>query len=90
MIDPSVLDGSGPWSSDGHGATGAAHLALIERTVRSASDPRAGELTVRLAYLIESAKGGIVSSGVTIAAQVAALVRDHELATAVIHRRHGL
>jgi hypothetical protein len=33
VIDPRVLDGSGPWSGDGHGATGAAHLALIERAV---------------------------------------------------------
>jgi hypothetical protein len=82
VIDPSVLDGSGPWDPDGHGATGDAHLALIERAVRSASDPRAGELAIRLAYLIESAKGGIVSSGATIAAQAAALIRDRELAVA--------
>lgn len=82
VIDPAVLDGSGPWADDGQGATGAAHLALIERAVRSASDPRAGELAVRLAYLIESTKGTIVSSGVTIAAQAAALIRDRELATA--------
>src|ERR1700712_2575633 len=49
-IDASVLDGAGPWMGDGHGATGAAHVALIERAVRGASDPRVGELSVRLAY----------------------------------------
>lgn len=81
VIDPTVLDGAGPWATDGHGATGAAHLALIERAVRTASDPRAGELAVRLAYLIESAKGAITSPGVTVAAQAAALIRDRELAT---------
>jgi hypothetical protein len=82
VIDPQVLDGSGPWSADGRGATGAAHLALIDQTVRSASDPRAGELAVRLAYLIASAKGTITSSSVSIAARVAALVRDRESASA--------
>jgi hypothetical protein len=81
VIDPRVLDGSGPWSGDGHGATGAAHLALIERAVRSASDPRAGELAVRLAYLIESAKGKLAASSVGLATRVAALVRDRELAS---------
>jgi len=82
VIDPQVLDGSGPWSADGRGATGAAHLALIDQTVRSASDPRAGELAVRLAYLIASAKGTITSSSVSIAARVAALVRDRESVSA--------
>lgn len=82
VIDPLVLDGSGPWSPDGRGATGAAHLALIERAVRAASDPRAGELTVRLAYLIASAKGTLAPSSVPVATRVAALVRDRELASA--------
>jgi hypothetical protein len=82
VIDPQVLDGSGPWSADGRGATGAAHLALIEQAVRSASDPRAGELAVRLAYLIASAKGTITPSSVSIATRVAALVRDRESASA--------
>ena len=80
VIDPAVLDGLGPWTLDGQGATGAAHLALIERAVRSASDPRAGELAVRLAYMIAAGKGSIATSSVAIAAQVAALVRDHVLA----------
>jgi len=80
VVDPIVLDGVGPWGSDGQSASGAAHLALIERAIHSASDPRAGELTVRLAYLVESAKGGIAPAAASIAAQAAALVRDRELA----------
>ena len=61
---------------------GAAHLALIDRAVRTASDPRAGELAVRLAYIIASAKGTIAPTGVSIATQVAALVRDRASASA--------
>lgn len=75
-IDPSVLDGIGPWNRDGGEAAGIAHLALIEHTIESARDPRAGELTVRLGYLIASAKGTVTPASVDIASQVAALVRD--------------
>ena len=81
-IDASVLDGIGPWRADGHGATGHAHLALIDRTVRSATDPRAGELAVRLAYSIAAARGTLAPSSVPTATRVAALVRDRELALA--------
>ncbi|HEY4216258.1 MAG TPA: hypothetical protein VGM67_03925 [Gemmatimonadaceae bacterium] len=82
IIDPAVLDGAGPWTASGFGATGAAHLALIEHAIHSASDPRAGELAIRLAYLVESAKSSLSPSAVTVATQVAAQVRDHELAVA--------
>lgn len=80
-IDAKVLEGVGPWSRDGHGATGAAHVALIEQAIADASDPRAGELAVRLAYMIEAGKGTIATSTPDIANQVAALVRDRALAT---------
>ena len=80
VIDPAVLDGFGPWNREGQGATGAAHLELIERAIASASDPRAGELAVRLAYMIAAARGSVGVSSVGIAAQVAALVRDRALA----------
>jgi len=80
VIDPAVLDGFGPWDREGQGATGAAHLELIERAIESASDPRAGELAVRLAYMIAAARGSVGVSSVGIAAQVAALVRDRALA----------
>lgn len=80
VVDPSALEGWGPWSADGRGATGAAHLALIEHAIRSASDPRAGELAVRLAYVIAAAKGSIATEAVEPAASIAALIRDRELA----------
>ncbi len=80
IVDPAVLDGAGPWGRDGHGATGDAHLALIERAIESASDPRAGEVSVRLAYTIEASKGSLAQTTPSIAIQVAALVRDRALA----------
>src|SRR5262249_30737085 len=76
VVDEPVLDGIGPWSSDGHSATGAAHLALIDHVIRSASDPRAGELTVRLAYALAAAAGTISPANVSVAVQTAALLRD--------------
>src|ERR1044071_8591777 len=82
VIDPAVLDGFGPWTQDGRGATGAAHLELIKRAIRSASDPRAGELAVRLAYMIAAGQGSIATSSVAVAAQVAALAPDQVLAGA--------
>jgi hypothetical protein len=85
VIDSAVLDGIGPWSGDGVGATGAAHLALIERTIEDASDPRAGELAVRLAYMLSAADGSISSNAVQTATDVAALVRDRALASADVH-----
>ncbi len=80
VVDSSALEGLGPWDVDGHGATGAQQLALIERAVRSASDPRAGELAVRLAYMIAAGKSNIGSPAVAIATEAAALVRDRLLA----------
>lgn len=80
VIDPAVLDGAGPWDRDGRSAPGRAHIALIERAIASASDPRAGELTVRLAYLVASGKGTVTPSAANVAAEVAALTRDRELA----------
>ena len=85
VIDPAVLDGVGPWTPDGQGTTGAAHLDLIERAIRSASDPRAGELAVRLAYMIAAGEGSVSPSSVGIATEVAALVRDRFLAEQDLH-----
>jgi hypothetical protein len=85
VVDPVVLDGIGPWTADGHGATGAEHLALIERAIATASDPRAGELAVRLAYMIAAADGSITPPGVVAATGVAALVRDRASSLADVH-----
>ena len=62
VVDPVVLDDIGPWTSDGRAARGVDHLALIERAIAEASDPRAGELAVRLAYMIAAAKGSWLRS----------------------------
>jgi hypothetical protein len=80
IVDPVVFDGAGPWGADGHGAIGSAHLALIERAIDKASDPRVGELSVRLAYLVEGGKGTLAPSAAGIATQAAALLRDRALA----------
>jgi hypothetical protein len=80
VVDSSALEGLGPWGADGHGATGAQQLELIERTVQSASDPRAGELTVRLAYMIAAGKATIASPSVAVATEAAALARDRVFA----------
>ena len=80
VVDSSALDGLGPWDADGHGATGAQQLAFIERAVESASDPRAGELAVRLAYMISAGKATVASPAVAVATEAAALVRDRVLA----------
>jgi hypothetical protein len=85
VINSAVLDGIGPWSTSGVGATGASHVELIERAIADASDPRAGELAVRLAYMLAAARGSISPSAVQIATEVAALVRDRALATADVH-----
>ena len=85
-IDPAVLDGIGPRDTTGRGPSGSEHLALIEQTIDRADDPRAGELTVRLAYMIAATRGTVSDGAPAIAAQVAALVRDHELATSDLHR----
>ena len=76
VIDPSV--GSAIDAVSG----GAGQLALIQRTIESARDPRAGELTVRLAYALAAGERTVVEQGDAIAAQVAALVRDRALAQA--------
>jgi hypothetical protein len=80
VMDATSLDGGGPWTPDGRGATGAAHLAFIDRAIRASSDPRAGELAVRLAYTLAAAAGTVSSASVPVAVQSAALVRDRELA----------
>ncbi len=80
VIDPRVLDGIElPRELDGR-RSGFEHLKLIDRTIREADDPRAGELAVRIAYLLASAEGVVRRSGARTAVRVAALIRDRELA----------
>src|SRR5437868_2074251 len=76
VIDPSVGDAVDAPSG------GGAQLALIQRTIESARDPRAGELTVRLAYALAAGERTVGDQGDAIAAQAAALLRDRALAQA--------
>src|SRR5689334_11060017 len=76
VIDPSVADA---FDAQSHGAE---HLALIQRTIESARDPRAGELTVRLAYALAAGEQTVSEPSDAIAAQAAALVCDRVLAQA--------
>jgi len=80
VVDAAALDGIGPWTASGVGATGAQHIALIDSAVGAASTPRVGELTVRLAYLLSSADGATASGSAELAASAAALAGDRVLA----------
>jgi hypothetical protein len=80
VVDPAALDGIGPWAADGRGATGSAHLALIERTIASSDDPRVGELAIRLAYEVAVANASLAPGAIVPATQSAALIRDRRLA----------
>jgi len=55
-------------------------LGLIEETIARASDPRSGELAVRLAYDLALAERQILPSTHATAVRVAGLLRDRELA----------
>lgn len=79
VVAPVVLEGVGP-RSDGMAASGASHLALIEHAVASTTDPREGELAVRLAYRLAAGERTVQDVAVPIATEVAALARDRRLA----------
>ena len=78
-VDPDALAGLGPTGASGT-VSGAAHLALIDRTIVEASDPRAGELAIRLGYELAAAEGTVSGDAPRDAAEAAALVRDRVLA----------
>ncbi|MBW3629174.1 MAG: hypothetical protein KY464_07745 [Gemmatimonadetes bacterium] len=84
-IDPLVLLPAGLPPAE-RVARARAHLNLIEATVTQASDPRAGELTVRLAYRIAALETSVQRSIFPVAASVASLIRDRELAIADARR----
>ena len=58
----------------------ARHIALIDSVVRSAADPRGGELTIREAYRLAAAAGSLGRRGPWLGTQAAALARDRALA----------
>ncbi|MEN8374244.1 MAG: hypothetical protein ABFS34_02220 [Gemmatimonadota bacterium] len=79
-IDSRVLDGAEVLMGRREVRPGSDHVRLIERTIREAEDPRAGELAVRVAYALAGAEGVVKRSAVRNAIRVAALLRDRELA----------
>jgi hypothetical protein len=80
QIDPAALDRATLIGFDARLPIGQYHLELIESTVRESTDPRAGELAVRLAYALAAAEGTLASRAPELAARAAALLRDREVA----------
>lgn len=76
VIDSAVATAFGPRGR------GADQLALIQRTIEGAGDPRVAELSVRLAFALAASEQTIAEQGDLVATQVAALVRDRVLARA--------
>ena len=79
--DAYVID-SAVASAFGSQGRGAGQLALIQRTIERADDPRVAELSVRLAYALAASEQTIAEQGDLVATQVAALARDRVLARA--------
>ncbi|HEY7877873.1 MAG TPA: hypothetical protein VIC55_06595 [Gemmatimonadaceae bacterium] len=78
--DATVLDSLADSTSLIAAPDAQTQLALIENAVRDTRDPRAGELAVRLAYTLVAAEHRLSPRAPVIAAQVAALERDRDLA----------
>ncbi|MCI0435621.1 MAG: hypothetical protein L0271_18545 [Gemmatimonadetes bacterium] len=78
-IEPIVLDRIGTALASRQEA-GRYHLDLMDGAIRHSSDPLTGELAVRLAYALAAAEGHVSAGGLDVAARVAALIRDRELA----------
>jgi len=83
-IDPAALDVIVPPYASADSAVaqpaGESHLRLIQEAVREATDPRAGELAVRLAFLMAQADATVDARGARLGIQVAGQVLDRELA----------
>lgn len=84
QVDPAVLDAIGP-SEHGRPAVGEQHLDLITDAVTHAENPRAAELAIRFAYALAQTERIVDAVAPTLAAEVAALLADREIA-----RREGV
>ncbi|HEX6534738.1 MAG TPA: hypothetical protein VF041_09070 [Gemmatimonadaceae bacterium] len=81
-VSPLALDSlAGPGAPEAVN-DGRLHLRLIDHAVRETRSPRAGEMAVRLAYLIEASEHVVTAEAPGIAARAAAVLRDRELARA--------
>jgi hypothetical protein len=80
QVDPAALEmirwGGDPLSPH-HGPY---HLERIAEAVEEGSDPRTGEMVVRMAYALSAAEGSVGPAAPTVAAWAAALLRDRQLA----------
>lgn len=81
-VDPAVLEPTRFFRVAPAAGTGAAQLALITRTIRSAASPASGERAVRLGYRIAEAERAVTHVPHSAIAQVAALVTDRRRAAA--------
>lgn len=84
-VDPRALTRIGTDGRTRDTAVAQRHLALIEHAVRSADDPRIGELAVREAYRLATVSRTVSRSAPALAASAAALARDRELARRDAH-----
>lgn len=75
-----ALDYLATGPADTRAGSGRAHADLIDSVIARASDPRIGELTLRLAYAIAASENTVARQGAIVGTHVAALARDRHLA----------
>jgi hypothetical protein len=80
QVDGAALDRLATRRDDVVRGIGGHHLRLIENTIRESSDPRAGELAVRLAYALAAVESPATANATRLVANAAALIRDREIA----------
>lgn len=85
-LDPRALTRMGTDARGRDTAVARRHLKLIEHAVRSADDPRTGEIAVREAYRLATVSRTVSRGAPALAASAAALARDRELARRDAHR----
>jgi hypothetical protein len=79
-IDGAAMDRGGAGPIQSWPGLGQKHLEIIANAIRSATDPRTGELAVRLGYALAATEGSLPSHAPRYAANAAAILRDRELA----------
>jgi hypothetical protein len=79
-VDPVVLESVGFFAVASGTRAGAAQLALIERTIASASTAASGERAVRLGYQLADAERAVTSVPHFAVSQAAALIADRRRA----------
>lgn len=85
QIDAVALDRIGSFGVHSWPGIGEWHRTQIEKIVREADDPRAGEEAVRMAYGIAAAENQVSSEAQLLAGRAAALVHDR-----IVSRRDAL